>query len=141
MLFRSFADSLIAPAGDNGLISGYDPVTGIALPAGAIDNLDAGMATSRCTVLLASPTGQPFANDGDSGYTLVRNFDAARDDLILPANLAITSASRTLTFEGATITGLGLHVDTNNDGAYDNSDNLIALLAGVTPQALRVIRI
>ena len=119
----------------------YDPVTGIALPPGAIDNLDAGLATSRCTVLLASPTGQPFPNDGDSGYTLVRNFDAARDDLILPANLAITSASRTLTFEGATITGLGLHVDTNNDGAYDNSDNLIALLAGVTGSAPRIIQI
>ncbi len=135
----AFADSLIAPAGDNVLISGYDPVTGIALPAGAIDNLDAGLATSLCTVLIASTTDQPFADDGDSGYTLVRNLDTTRDDLVLPAS-GFTTAARSLNFEGSTVTGLGIHIDSNTNGLYDSGDNLIAMLAGVTASP-RIVQI
>jgi len=125
------ADRLLAPAGSNILISGHDLITGLALPAAAVDMLDCGNLSDRCTVLIASTTDQPFADDGDSGYTLVRNLDTTRDDLILPAS-GFTTAARSLSFEGSIVNGLGIHLDSNHNGLYDSSDNLIALLAGVT---------
>ncbi len=137
----AFADDLVAPVGDNAFIGGADLLTGIALPEGSIGILDAGLRSSRTTVLLASPTDLPYPVDGDRGYTLVRNLDPGRDDLVLPANVAITSASRTLTFQGAAITGLGLHVDSNGNGSYDSGDDLIALLAGISTTLPRTIRI
>ena len=59
---------------------------------------------------------------------------------MLPANVAITSSSRTLTFQGAAITGLGLHVDSNGNGSYDSGDDLIALLVGIStlPRTIRI---
>ena len=133
------ADRLFAPAGSNILISGHDLITGLALPAAAVDVLDCGNLSDRCTVLIASTTDQPFADDGDSGYTLVRNLDTTRDDLVLPAS-GFTSAARSLNFEGSTVTGLGIHIDSNTNGLYDSGDNLIALLAGVTASP-RIIQI
>jgi len=137
----AFADVLTAPAGDNAFITGFDLLTGMALPERSIDNLDAGQGTSRATVLLASPNGLPFAVDGDSGYTLVRNLDPGRDDLILPADMAITTASRSVIFQGSPISGIGLHEDSNGNGSYDPGDELIALLAGIGATMPRIIRI
>jgi peptidylprolyl isomerase len=135
------ADVLSAPDSRKVLLTGYDLVTGVALPAGAIDQLDLGINKNDVTVLLTSPTGQPFAADGDSGYTLIRNYDDSDDDLVIGTDLKLTSAIRTLPFQGGTVNGIGLHVDSNNNGTYDSDDNLIALLAGVGSLPSSLLRI
>ncbi|MFZ4567354.1 MAG: hypothetical protein ACOYMY_12920, partial [Prochlorococcaceae cyanobacterium] len=135
------ADALAAPDSRKVLLSGFDLITGVALPAGAIDQLDLGISKNDATVLLCSTTGRPFATDGDSGYTLIRNFDDSDDDLVISADLKLTTAIRSLSFQGGTVNGIGLHVDSNGNGAYDSGDDLIALLAGVGSVPSNVLRI
>jgi len=135
------ADVLTAPDSRKVLLTGYDLVTGVALPADAIDQLDLGINKSDTTVLLASPNGQPFAADGDKGYTLIRNYADSDDNLVVSADLKLTWFSRSLVFNNAPITGIGLHVDSNGSGSYDSGDNLIALLAGVSTVPKNLIRI
>ncbi len=135
------ADALAAPDSRKVLLTGFDLITGVALPAGAIDQLDLGISRNDATVLLASTTGQPFADDGDSGYTLIRNYDDSDDDLLISADPKLTTAIRSLPFQGGTVNGIGLHVDSNGNGAYDAGDNLIALLAGVGSVPSNLLRI
>ena len=135
------ADALTAPDSRKVLLTGFDLITGVALPAGAIDQLDLGISKNDATVLLASTTGQPFADDGDNGYTLIRNYDDSDDDLLISADLKLTTAIRSLPFQGGTVNGIGLHVDSNGNGAYDAGDNLIALLAGVGSVPSNLLRI
>jgi hypothetical protein len=135
------ADIVTAPESPKVLITGFDLLSGLALPAGAIDQLDLGISRSDTTVLLASTTGQPFASDGDSGYTLIRNFDDSDDDLVISSDIRLSSAIRSLSFQGSTVNGIGLHVDTNANNAYDSGDNLIALLAGVGSLPSNLVRI
>jgi ELWxxDGT repeat protein len=137
-------DLLLAPAGDNILITGLDLISGYSLPDGSVDLLDCGIASTRCTVLISNATNtNNYEGSGDSSYTLIRNFDSANDDIVLTFGFGppITSASRTLTLDGTTVSGLGLHLDSNSNGLYDAGDNLFALLEGVSTNPQRILRI
>ena len=134
------ADNLTAPDGDNVLLTGDDLLSGRALSADTIDIFNCGNA-ARCTVLIASTTAQPYPNDGDNGFSLVRGFRPSVDELILQSGIPFIGATRTLNVQGSPVTGLGLHVDTNNNGAYDNGDNLIALIADSTGMPPPIIQI
>ena len=136
------ADLLTAPSTGNALLSGFDFVTGLGLPAGAIDLLDGATGTARVTYGLWSPTDQPFAADGDSGYTLIRHYRAGTDDLVVSNTLPLSTAQRTVAGPGGTtVTGLGLHIDTNTNGVFDAGDNLIALLEGISTLPTRCLTI
>jgi ELWxxDGT repeat protein len=136
------ADLLLAPAGDNILITGQDLLTGLALPGGSVDLLDCGSATTHCTVVVGNPIDSPY-DSGDSSYTLIRHFNPNDDDLVFESGfgLSLTAARRTLTLDGTTVSGLGFHIDANSDGLYDSGDNLIALLEGVATSPLQIIQI
>ena len=131
-----FIDSLIGSSdGDtitasrsNQLLTGYDLLTGIATQPGQIDVLDGG-SFSDATYLLVSPSGQPYANDGDKGFTFVKNFRVGYADLILDKNQSYVWAGRQIIIGANTFAGIGIHVDTNKSGAHDSADNLIGLLA------------
>ena len=126
----SGADNITATS-SNQLLTGYDLVTGIAgmaTQAGQIDVLDGAFAFAK-TFLVAGYTRQPYANDGDQGFTLIKNFRLGSDDLVLDKAQPYVFASRSVQAYGDTVSGLGVHIDSNRDGLYDASDNLIALLA------------
>ena len=126
----SGADNITATS-SNQLLTGYDLVTGIAgvaTQAGQIDVLDGAFAFAK-TFLVAGYTRQPYANDGDQGFTLIKNFRLGSDDLVLDKAQSYVFASRSVQAYGDTVSGLGVHLDSNRNGLYDASDNLIALLA------------
>ena len=126
----SGADNITATS-SNQLLTGYDLVTGIAgvaTQAGQIDVLDGAFAFAK-TFLVAGYTRQPYANDGDQGFTLIKNFRLGSDDLVLDKAQPYVFASRSVQAYGDTVSGLGVHLDSNRNGLYDASDNLIALLA------------
>jgi len=144
------ADVIVA-ATFNDLLTGSDLITGLPLQAGAIDLLDGGTESSRTNIfwpsparrsfLLSSITNQPFADDGDAGYVLIRNYDPLNDDLVLASDLPLTTAVRSVAFDGITVSGIGLHIDKNRNGFYDPGDNLIGLLDGITTVPSRLIRL
>jgi hypothetical protein len=104
--------------------------------------LDGATGTARVTYGLWSPTDQPFAADGDSGYTLIRHYRAGTDDLVVSNTLPLSTAQRTVAGPGGTtVTGLGLHIDTNTNGVFDAGDNLIALLEGISTLPTRCLTI
>jgi hypothetical protein len=126
----SGADNIVATS-SNQLLTGYDLVTGIAgvaTQAGQIDVLDGAFAYAK-TFLVAGYTRQPYANDGDQGFTLIKNFRLGSDDLVLDKAQPYVFASRSVQAYGDTVSGLGVHLDSNRNGSFDASDNLIALLA------------
>jgi len=126
----SGADNIIATS-SNQLLTGYDLVTGIAgvaTQAGQIDVLDGAFAYAK-TFLVAGYTRQPYANDGDQGFTLIKNFRLGSDDLVLDRAQSYVFSPRSVQAYGETVSGLGVHLDSNRNGLYDASDNLIALLA------------
>lgn len=122
----SGADTIFATTA-NQLLSGYDLLTGVATQAGMVDVLD-GAQQQAATFLVASPSHQPYAEDGDQGFTLIRNFRLGSHDLVLDATQAYVFAPRSVQALGTTVSGLGVHTDANGDGQLDASDNLIALL-------------
>jgi len=71
---------------------------------------------------------QPYVNDGDQGFTLIKNFRHGSDDLVLNKAQPYVFASRGVQAYGDMVSGLGGHLDSNRNGIYDASDNLIALL-------------
>jgi hypothetical protein len=126
----SGADNIVATS-SNQLLTGYDLVTGVAgvaTQAGQIDVLDGAFAYAK-TFLVAGYTRQPYANDGDQGFTLIKNFRLGSDDLVLDKAQPYVFASRSVQAYDDTVSGLGVHLDSNRNGLYDASDNLIALLA------------
>ena len=129
----SGADNLTASKSDQ-LITGYDLITGIGTQPGQIDSLDGGNYFGK-TYLLTSPSGQPYSNDGDQGFALIKNFRLGSDDLVLDKNQSYVFASRQFQIGGNSISGLGIHVDSNKNGTYENSDNLIGLLAYGDPNS------
>lgn len=135
------SDSILSPDTGNAFLSGSDLLTGQPLKAGLVDVLDGGNGTGNNTFLLTHHTNKPFAEDGDAGYVLVKNYDPLKDDLVLASFTPMTGEVRSLSFEGSTVTGYGLHLDNNGDGVYDSGDNLIALIADVTVVPSRFIRI
>lgn len=135
------ADILIAPSTGNVLLSGFDLVTGLGLKAGSIDVLDGGSGQAAVTYGLSSPV-QPFAEDGDNGYILVRNFRASTADLVISDSISLSTAVRTVPGpNGSPVTGIGLHVDNNRNGSFDSGDNLFALLEGVSTLPDRLVKI
>ena len=117
----------ITTTSSNHLLNGYDLATVIDNQAGQIDVLDGALSFSK-TFLVASPTHQPYANDGDQGFTLIKNFRIGPDELVMDKRLAYAFASRSALAFGSTLTGLGVHIDSNRNGLYDASENLDALL-------------
>ena len=126
-----YADS-IAASSANQLLTGYDLITGVATQAGMIDVLDGGQQLAK-TFLVASPIHQPVPEDGDLGFTLIRNFRLGSDDLVLDATQAYVFAPRNVLALGGNVSGLGVHLDANGSGIVDVQDNLIALLEAGVP--------
>ena len=135
-------DRLQASPLGNRLLSVVDLVTGLPGDAGSMDVIEAAAFSGASTLLLTSPAAVPPAADGDSGYTLVRGYRPASDDLVVSGRLPLVAAQRTVVGpEGAAVTGLGLHLDSNNNGLYDNGDDLIALLEGIATAPSRLLTI
>ena len=124
------ADNITASM-SNQLLTGYDLVTGTTgnnIQSGQIDVLDGADVFGK-TFLIASPSHQPYANDGDQGFTLVYNFRVDSDDLVLDTTQSYVFAARNVQAFGSTVSGVGIHIDVNHNGLYDPFDNLIGLLA------------
>ena len=134
-------DLIASPDSGNNLLSGSDPMTGQPLASGSVDVLDGGLSAGRDTFFLSSFGGRPFAEDGDAGFVLVKNYDSQKDDLVIATDKNLTMAIRTLAVDGAGVTGVGLHLDSNQNGTYDPGDNLIALLDNVSTAPGRLIKI
>ena len=121
----------------NQLLTGYDLVTGttgIATQPGQIDVLDGADVFGK-TFLIASPSHQPYANDGDKGFTLIKNFRIGSDDLVLDSTQFYVFDARNVQAFGSTVSGVGIHIDGNHNGLCDSSDNLIGLLAYGVPNS------
>lgn len=128
------ADLLQAAPLGRSLITAVDLVTGLPAVAGSIDVIECSSTSGGSTLVLTSPSGALPVHDGDSGYTLVRHYRSSIDDLVVCADVALCSASRTVAGpDGTMVTGLGLHIDSNRNGVFDAADNLFALLEGMTP--------
>ena len=136
LIGTSDADTITATR-SNQLLTGYDLISGIATQPGQIDFLDGGnLFSPRKTYLLASPSGQPYPNDGDKGFTFIMNFRVGSDDLVLDKNQYYSFAARSINVDAKLFfTGVGIHVDANQNGRHDSSDNLIGLLAYGDPSS------
>lgn len=127
------ADLLQAAPLGRSLLTAVDLLTGLPAAAGVIDVMECSGFSGGSTLVLTSPAGTAPVADGDSGYTLVRHLRLAADDLVVSAGLALAAAQRTVAGpDGAMVTGLALHIDSNRNGVVDAADNLFALLEGVT---------
>jgi hypothetical protein len=135
-------DRLQASPLGNRLLSVVDLITGLPGDAGCIDVIEAGAFSGASTLLLTSASAVAPAADGDNGYTLIRGYRAATDDLVVAGPLALTVEQRTVAGpDGTAVTGLGLHVDSNSNGVFDAGDNLIALLEGISTLPSRLVKI
>ena len=127
------ADLLQAAPLGRSLLTAVDLLTGLPAPAGVIDVMECSGFSGGSTLVLTSPAGAAPVADGDSGYALVRYLRPSVDDLVVSAGLALAAAQRTVAGpDGAMVSGLGLHIDSNRNGVVDAADNLFALLEGVT---------
>jgi len=54
-------------------------------------------------------------------------------------DLPLSTALRSVAFDGITVSGIGLHLDKNRNGPYDSGDNLFGLLDGITTVPSRLI--
>ena len=79
--------------------------------------------------MLDGPGSTPPSQDGDKGYTVIKNFRTGSDDLILSKSLNYVLAARSVNaVNGLILTGVGVHLDSNSNRIYDSTDNLIGIL-------------